>query len=142
METPSTSPFTQAAGEAQPRYHSCNYSLAQGVMFCPQSRAGEAGCVADFISIPRGTNSLTGGTGCYVSLQHSDRERGQFCPLYPALVKSNLPADDKRYEHGGADQRAVLRPAAQLRHRLDRQQLGLLVSAVRSVLMVLFLCAT
>ena len=29
-----------------------------------QARAGEAGCGADFITIPRGRNSLAGESGC------------------------------------------------------------------------------
>ena len=33
----------------------------------PKSRAGESGCVADFIIIPRGTNSIFGEYTCIVS---------------------------------------------------------------------------
>ena len=33
-----------------------------------KSRSGEEGCVADFITIPRGTNSLFGENSCIVSM--------------------------------------------------------------------------
>ena len=46
-------------------YLSFQPASASGV---PKSRSGEDGCVADFITIPRGTNSLIGESSCIVSI--------------------------------------------------------------------------